>query len=87
MEINYMSHCVLRLFEDISRDINDPLRFYVNVQFSPGAANDPFIFRQRGHLLPVSRPVPINGRVPWETFKKMLLTTEIKVRPIPKTPY
>jgi hypothetical protein len=68
---------------------SDPLRFYVNVQFSPGAALDPFIFAEENHLLPVgrklllarltsfrfrgqvSRPVPVNGRIPLETFKHM----------------
>lgn len=70
-EINYLSHCVFRLFEDLSKDPSDPLRFYVNIQFSPGAAQDPFIFVESGHLLPVSRPIPINGRVPFQKFKEM----------------
>jgi hypothetical protein len=46
-------------------------RFYVNVQFSPGAALDPFIFAEENHLLPVSRPVPVHGRIPLPQFKKM----------------
>lgn len=67
-QLNYLSHLVVRLYEDVSKPLDDPLRFYVNVQFSPGAALDPFVFRE-AHTLPVSRPVPINGRIPWSTFK------------------
>lgn len=59
---------MFRLYEDVSRGLDDPLRYYVNVQFSPGAALDPFIFSEEGHTLPVSRPVPVNGRVPWHLF-------------------
>jgi len=72
MEINYMAHCVFRLFEDPTRDTNDPLRFYVDVQFAPGAALDPFIFMGQDHLLPVSRPIPVNGRVPLAKFKDFI---------------
>ncbi len=38
IELNYLSHAVFRLYEDVSKPIDDPLRYYVNVQFSPGAA-------------------------------------------------
>jgi len=72
MEINYMAHCVFRLFLDPSRPPNDPLRYYVDVQFAPGAALDPFIFMGQDHLLPVSRPIPINGRIPMEKFKQFV---------------
>ena len=60
---------MFRLYEDVSRGLDDPLRYYVNVQFSPGAALDPFIFSEEGHTLPVSRPVPVNGRIPFHLFK------------------
>jgi len=71
IELNYLSHAVFRLYEDVSRPLDDPLRYYVNVQFSPGAALDPFIFCESGHTLPVSRPVPVNGRVPFHLFKQI----------------
>ena len=48
------------LYEDLSLAPSHPLRFYVSVQFSPGAALDPFIFTEAGHTLPVSRPVPVH---------------------------
>ena len=67
----HRSHAVFRLYEDVSRGLDDPLRFYVNVQFSPGAALDPFIFSEEGHTLPVSRPVPVNGRIPFAQFKSI----------------
>jgi len=69
MELNYLSHAVFRLYEDVSKSMNDPARFYVSVQFSPGAALDPFIFAEEGHVLPVSRAVPINGRIPLHLFR------------------
>ncbi|GAB5367520.1 hypothetical protein AAMO2058_001237500 [Amorphochlora amoebiformis] len=72
MEINYMAHCVFRLFLDPTRAPNDPLRYYIDVQFAPGATLDPFIFMGKDHLLPVSRPIPINGRVPLEKFKEFV---------------
>jgi inositol hexakisphosphate/diphosphoinositol-pentakisphosphate kinase len=78
IELNYLSHGVFRLFEDRSRDPSDPKRFYVNVQFSPGAALDPFIFSLPDCVLPVSRPVPVNGRVPFEDFKHKFLNCKLK---------
>jgi hypothetical protein len=72
IELNYLSHAVFRLYEDVSKPLDDPLRYYVNVQFSPGAALDPHIFAEAGHTLPVSRPVPVNGRVPFHLFKVRL---------------
>lgn len=71
IELNYLSHVVFRLYEDLTKCIDDYDRFYVNVQFSPGAALDPFIFTEQGHILPVSRPVPVNGRVPIHKFIHM----------------
>ncbi len=68
MEINYMAHAVFRLFLDPTRKYDDPFRYYVDVQFAPGAALDPFVFMGEDHLLPVSRPIPI-GRVPLSKFQ------------------
>lgn len=62
------SHAVFRLYENVGLPLDDPLRYYVNVQFSPGAALDPFIFCESDHCLPVSRPVPVNGRIPFHLF-------------------
>lgn len=79
IELNYMAHCVLRLFEDVTRKPDDPKRFYVNVQFSPGAALDPFVYTFRNHILPVSRPVPVHGRVPWTHFRHLFLREDFCV--------
>ena len=79
IELNYLSHAVFRLYEDLSQQPTHPLRFYISVQFSPGAALDPFIFNEAGHTLPVSRPVPVHGRIPFSIFKQLFanLTTEL----------
>lgn len=69
LELNYLSHGVWRLFEDLSQPVDSPDRFFVNFMFSPGAALDPFIFAEDGHLLPVSRPIPITARIPFTEFK------------------
>jgi len=71
IELNYMSHGVLRLFEDPSKALDDPWRFYVNVLFSPGCSLDPFTFKKDGHILPVSRPTPVNGKIPLDRFKEL----------------
>jgi hypothetical protein len=82
IELNYLSHVVFRLYEDLTKHPDDPSRFYVNVQFSPGAALDPFIFTEAGHILPVSRPVPVNGRVPFDRFKHMFTNLDPSEPPI-----
>jgi inositol hexakisphosphate/diphosphoinositol-pentakisphosphate kinase len=71
-ELNYMSHGVFRLFLDPSKAEGDPYRYYVSVMFSPGAALNPFTFVEDNHMLPVSRPVPVNGRIPLVVFKQLL---------------
>lgn len=65
---NYLSHGVWRLYEDPSEPPGSPDRFFVNFMFSPGAALDPFIFGEEGHLLPVSRPIPITSRISLDEF-------------------
>lgn len=40
-ELCYLTQIVFRLFEDISRDAEDPKRFRVEVMFSPGATATP----------------------------------------------
>lgn len=82
IELNYLSHAVFRLYEDLTKPVDNPNRFYVNVQFSPGAALDPFIFTETGHILPVSRPVPVNGRVPFDKFKSMFNNLDPSNTPI-----
>ena len=86
LELNYLSHAVFRLYEDVSKDPSDPLRFYVSVQFSPGAALDPFIFTEEGHTLPVSRPIPVAGRLPYSHFRSLFLNLSDRQPPSQK-PY
>jgi hypothetical protein len=51
-----------------------------------GAALDPFIFTESGHTLPVSRPVPVNGRIPYQQFKQLFLNLDAATLPS-KKPY
>jgi hypothetical protein len=79
IELNYLSHGVLRLFEDPSRAMDDPNRFYVNVLFSPGAGLDPFIFKQEGHILP--------GMSPHLRHLRHYLTLSSRCRPYNEQPW
>ena len=73
MNINYFSHCVFRLYEDLLCPVDSDDRFYVNILFSPGAAGDPFEATYPSeHILPVLLPVPLSGKVPFSIFKKVI---------------
>ena len=73
MNINYLSHGVFRLYEDVSCAVDSEDRFYVNVLFSPGAAGDPFAAKNAAeHRLPIMLPVPLCGRVPFAQFKRIV---------------
>lgn len=85
LELNYLSHGVWRLFEDLSQPVDSPDRFVVNFMFSPGAALDPFIFAEEGHLLPVSRPIPITARIPFDEFKRRFFHLGDKLATDPPT--
>jgi len=47
----------------------------------PVSTADPFIFSEMGHTLPVSRPVPVNGRIPFHLFKMSAESTSISSMP------
>jgi inositol-hexakisphosphate/diphosphoinositol-pentakisphosphate 1-kinase len=55
-ELDYMTHLVLRMFENKRLPLDDPGRFRVEVLFSPGAAYDPLAGGGTGrdHVLPVA---------------------------------
>ncbi|EFN57696.1 hypothetical protein CHLNCDRAFT_57228 [Chlorella variabilis] len=61
-ELDYMTHIVLRMFENITLPLDDPKRFRVEVLFSPGAAYDPteVIPPKKDHVLPVAPRVPLH---------------------------
>lgn len=73
LDLNFLSHGVFRLYENVTLPANDPYRFYVSIQFSPGAGLDPFVFTEPGHVLPVSRPVPVHSNMPFAVFKSLFL--------------
>ena len=72
MELNYFTHSVIRLFEDPSKDKSDPMRLYVSVMFSPGAASNPIECTDALHTLPVHVPLPLNGRLAYSVFRDRL---------------
>eukprot|EP00127_Corallochytrium_limacisporum_P000132 Clim_evm15s5 gene=Clim_evmTU15s5 len=53
-ELNYLSHIVLRLFENTKLPLDDPSRFRMEIHVSPGANIDPRIFKdEKKHILPI----------------------------------
>jgi len=44
-ELCYLSHVVIRLFEDMNKEQTDLSRFRIEIMFSPGADRDPFSSR------------------------------------------
>ena len=73
MNINYFSHCVFKLYEDVSFPITSDDRYYINILFSPGAAGDPFeATNPDEHTLPVLLPVPLASRIPFADFKRII---------------
>ena len=79
MECSYFSHGVIRVFEDIDPNLKfdkgnkDPLdRFYVEVQFSPGAHADPLVETDDRDVIPVVPCGPLCGRYPLKNFLKFL---------------
>jgi hypothetical protein len=73
MCISYLSHCVFRLHEDLTVPEDSEDRFYVDIVFSPGAADDPFSATNTGeHLMPIKLAVPLSGRIPFVQFKTII---------------
>ncbi|KAI3438574.1 hypothetical protein D9Q98_001000 [Chlorella vulgaris] len=61
-ELDYMTHIVLRMFENVTLPLDDPNRFRLETLFSPGAAYDPteVIPAKKDHVLPVAPRVPLH---------------------------
>lgn len=54
-ELDYMTHVVLRMFENKNLPLRDPGRFRVEILFSPGAAHSPYevIPIRKDHVIPI----------------------------------
>ena len=76
MELHYLSHIVFALFEDVTKLAIDPDRFFVSLHVSPGAARGPFTWTDEHHTLPVSRAVPVNGRIPFGVLHQLCTQLE-----------
>jgi hypothetical protein len=71
-ELCYLTQIILRVFEDSSKDIADPRRFRVEIQFSPGATATPF------HLHELDRDTELTrlGAAPLKEIGRPGLTCE-----------
>ena len=54
-ELDYMTHVVLRMFENKTLPLRDPGRFRVEILFSPGAAHNPheIVPLRKDHVIPI----------------------------------
>ncbi|KDD72813.1 hypothetical protein H632_c2864p0, partial [Helicosporidium sp. ATCC 50920] len=61
-ELDYMTHCVIRMFENKRIPIGDPARFRMEVLFSPGAAFNPTMVVpvHNNHTLPIAPRIPLH---------------------------
>lgn len=61
-ELDYMTHVVLRMFENKNLPLRDPGRFRVEILFSPGAAHSPYevIPIRKDHVIPIVPRVGIH---------------------------
>ena len=61
-ELDYMTHVVLRMFENKSLPLRDAGRFRVEILFSPGAAHSPYevIPIRKDHVIPIVPRTPIH---------------------------
>ena len=60
-ELDYMTHIVLRMFENKSLPLRDKGRFRVEILFSPGAAHSPYevVPIRADHIIPVVPRMPM----------------------------
>ncbi|ETO19885.1 hypothetical protein RFI_17342, partial [Reticulomyxa filosa] len=72
MECSYFSHGIVRVFEDPNcTDQED--RFYIDVQFSPGAHGAPLTDTNEDRdVVPVIHACPLTGRYPLNAFFEFL---------------
>jgi len=75
MDLSYFSHGVIRIFEDLTKGVNHPKRFYSTIHFSPGAHGNPLTQANlhRGQtLIPIENPGCLNGRFPIKRLLRFL---------------
>ncbi|CAI5477356.1 unnamed protein product [Closterium sp. Yama58-4] len=65
-ELDYLTHVVLRMYENVEVDLNDPRRFRVEIMFSPGSAVSPLEVEpsKKDHTLPVLPPFTVQNDAP-----------------------
>lgn len=75
MDLSYFSHGIIRIFEDLTKSVNHPKRFYSTIHFSPGAHGNPLTQANlhRGEaLIPIENPGCLNGRFPIKKLLRLL---------------
>lgn len=72
-ELDYLTHIVLRMYENTAVSLNDPKRFRIELLFSCGAAVSPLEAspRHQDHTLPVFPPVTLQGDASYLTLHRL----------------
>jgi len=76
IELSYLAHCVIRIFEDPTKHPQSPDRFFVSVHISPGAHGNPLNIVKKcdegGSLVPIEIPSCLNNHLPLPELFELL---------------
>jgi hypothetical protein len=73
VELNYLTHFVFKLYENVELDIKDPARYQIEVLFSSGTAANPYGARPaENHVLPILPMVSIHPFLQLEEMEKIV---------------
>jgi hypothetical protein len=77
VELNYLTHFIFKLWENVDLDMEDPKRYQIEVLFSSGTASNPFgvktaNFKNEDHYLPVLPKLSIHPNLLLSEFEKIV---------------
>ena len=70
-DLDYCSHIIFRLFENLNVDLDNPNRFRLEIMMSPGSSDDPRS-ANKNHLIDVSKRIILNEKLNQTQMKEFL---------------
>ena len=70
-DLDYCSHIIFRLFENLNVDLDNPNRFRLEIMMSPGSSDDPRS-ANKNHLIDVSKRIILNENLNQTQMKEFL---------------
>ena len=70
-DLDYCSHIIFRLFENLNVDLDNPKRFRLEIYMSPGSNKDPRKAND-DHLIQVSKCIVLNENLNQTQMKEFL---------------